>query len=72
MDKQASMINVQRAGKAETYKAVPMLVIESDPATGKPRLFRILYPEESIDVKSGMEFWIVYAKAEVLDAPGKS
>lgn len=49
----------------DVYKLMVLEVIESD---GKgARTFRRLHEDESINIKDGMKFWIVYANESVLD-----
>lgn len=48
------------------YRATVMRVVTSD-AKG-PRTFEIVRDDERVTVEEGMQFWIVYASDDVLNA----
>jgi len=48
-----------------TYRVTVLEVLESD---GRgPRVFRRVHEDEAVKVKDQMQFWVVYANADVLD-----
>lgn len=58
--------------KGEKYAATVMQVMEKDP-DGKPRVLRVLYPEESVSTLNEPEFIVGFVKPRVLEPnPGKS
>lgn len=58
--------------KGEKYAATVMQVVEKD-ADGKPRMLRLLYPEEKVSAENEPEFIVGFIKPRVLEpSPEKS